>query len=67
MKVKELIEQLKKYNEDLPVCISELGLNDHSDGWIETHDQISLVQKKEEHYNNDCGNEVFGEFITLLC
>jgi hypothetical protein len=67
MKVKELIEQLKKYDEDLPVCISELEIGDSMDGWMEIHDEISLIQKKEEHYNNDIGNEVFGKFVSLIC
>ncbi len=67
MLVRELIEELKKYDENIPVCVSDLEMNDHLDGWVETHNVVFSIIKKEEHYNNKNGNEVFGNFISLIC
>lgn len=64
MKVNELIKELEKYDPETPVCVTELEYDD-VDGFIEINDVVSLVQFKENHYNNDLGNEVHGKFISI--
>lgn len=64
MKVNELIKELEKYDPETPVCVTELEYDDYN-GFIQVHDEISLIIKKEEHYTNTFGNEVHGQFISI--
>jgi len=68
MNIGELIKELEKYDSKTPVCVRELEY-DYNDvkNFIETHDEIFSITKKEEHYYNTYGNEVYGIFISIKC
>ncbi len=68
MIIKELINELKKYDENLPVCVSDTELDfDNPTQLNEENHQLIFVRKDESHYYNDKGLEVFGEFVSLSC
>lgn len=59
MKVFEVIEKLKSFDQNLEVCINDNDF-DFSENFI-----LESVEVLEDHFINDFGNEVYGKFVCL--
>ena len=66
MKVKELIEQLKMYDENTEVCIEYREVDVYQSEIISEYNSVSVVEKKNDIYYDSKGNECSGLFVSLV-
>ena len=66
MKVKELIEQLSKFDGELPVCIHEIYIeNDESPPWKSVYNEVSWLESVTSEYVNENFEKNTTNFIAL--
>jgi hypothetical protein len=66
MKVKELIERLKMYDENTEVCIEYREVDVYQSEIISEYNSVSVVKKKNDIYYDSNGNECRGLFVSLV-
>ena len=66
MKIKELIERLREYDENTEVCIEYREVDVYQSKIISEYDSVSVVEKKNDIYYDAKGNECSGLFVSLV-
>lgn len=66
MKVAELIEQLKEFDPETPVCIHEIYIeNDESPPWKSVYNEVSWLEPVTSEYVNEKFEKTTTDFVAL--
>ena len=65
MKIKQLIEKLKEYDENLPVCIANVELDELGIMWHTEYELVEKIEKRSAPYYGETYHLESGEFVAI--
>ena len=65
MTVGDLIEKLKKYDQNLPICIIDEEIDAYFGEWTNIYYEIVSVKMIEDSYCNADGNYMLDNFVGV--